>query len=164
MRRSLFKWLNFKIILGGVLFAICTFAALLAILWSSRQDGLPSVPSTALFNIIEAPTQTLPALVVTPIQTPTPTVAPGEPQPNKDIALGDYVQVTGTGGDGLRLHASAGVSGKVNYIAIDSEVMLVKDGPIDADGYTWWLLQDPYTQDANGWGAGNYLVVVQNPN
>jgi len=80
-----------------------------------------------------------------------------------EIKIGDYVQVTGTGGDGLRLHETAGVASKVNYIAIDSEVFIVKDGPVDADGYVWWELQDPYTDDMVGWGVANYLAVVQNP-
>ena len=84
----------------------------------------------------------------------TPTSSQPVPPPSSDIAIGDYVQVSGTGGDGLRLHKEAGVSSEVRYIAIESEVFLVKDGPIDTDGYIWWLLQDPYTDNAGGLGSG----------
>ena len=77
--------------------------------------------------------------------------------------IGDYVQVSGTGGDGLRLHQEAGVSSDVRYIAIEAQLFLVIDGPIVADGYTWWRLQDPYTDNTVGWGVGNYLVIVNNP-
>jgi hypothetical protein len=71
--------------------------------------------------------------------------------------------VSGTGGTGLRLHKEAGVSSEVDYVAIEAEVFLVEDGPLDADGYVWWLLQDPFTDNVVGWGAANYLAVVQNP-
>jgi hypothetical protein len=99
----------------------------------------------------------------TPTQIEKPTSSQQAPPPSGDIVIGDYVQVSGTGGDGLRLHNSAGVSSEVRYIAIEAEVFIVKDGPIDVDGYLWWLLQDPYTDNAVGWGVGNYLVIVQNP-
>jgi hypothetical protein len=89
--------------------------------------------------------------------TPVPTTE------NTIIKIGDYVQVSGTGGAGLRLHSSAGVSYPVNYLAMGAEVFIVKDGPINADGYTWWLLQDPYTKKDVGWGVADYLSVISNP-
>jgi hypothetical protein len=158
--RSLF---NIKVILGGIIFAAGVFGVLVVVLWSARGDSFAQAPATAILNVIRAPTGT----PIAPIQTPTPETTPASsqqaPPPGGDIAIGDYVQVTGTGGAGLRLHKSAGVSSEVPYVAIDTEVFLVKDGPIEADGYEWWLLQDPYTDNATGWGASNYLVVVKNP-
>jgi hypothetical protein len=163
MFRSLRNWLDFKVIFGAIVFALCVFTVLLGILWSTKAKTLSQEPATALLNVIEAPTETEPA----PAMTVTPTINPLSSQetqlPGGEISVGDYVQVSGTGGEGLRLHATAGVSSKVDYIAIDSEVFLVKDGPIDADGYTWWLLQDPFTENGVGWGVVNYLSVVQNP-
>jgi len=142
---------------------MCVFTVLLGLLWSAKAKTIVEIPATALLNIIEAPTETLPA----PIKSLTPTLdassSPQVPVRVAEINLGDYVQVSGTGGDGLRLHATAGVSGEVRYIAIDTEVFLVKEGPIDADGYVWWLLQDPYTNNSVGWGVENYLNVVENP-
>jgi hypothetical protein len=116
-----------------------------------------------MLNIIKAPTQTVP--VPTIIVTPTiePTVPPGTPLPRTDFTVGDYVQVSGTEGDGLRLHRNAGVSSEVRYVAIEAEVFLVKDGPIEADGYTWWQLEDPFSNKEVGWGVSNYLAVVNNP-
>jgi hypothetical protein len=163
MFRSLRNWLNFKVIFGAIAFALCVFAIFLGILWSAKADTIPMAPATALLNIIEAPTETLPAPASTMTPTMNPSASQGVPLPSGEIDIGDYVQVSGTGGDGLRLHETAGVSGKVQYIAIDTEVFLVKEGPIDADGYIWWLLQDPYTENAVGWGVANYLSVVQNP-
>lgn len=162
MFRSIRNWLNIKVILGAIIFAVCVFAILLAILWSAKAKNVPVVPATAMLNIIEVPTVTPPAPVTTPTPTAEATSARQPPTPGGEINVGDYVQVSGTGGDGLRLHVTAGVSSEVKYIAIESEVFLVKDGPIDADGYVWWLLQDPYSENG-GWGVANYLAVRQNP-
>ncbi len=163
MFRSIRTWLNIKVVLGGILFAAFTFGALLAILWSAKVKTTLQAPGTALLSIIVAPSPTLPVSQVTPTPTLEPQATQAEPAASGEIAIGDYVQVTGTGGDGLRLHATAGVSGEVRYVAIESEVFQVKDGPIDADGYTWWLLEDPYTENAVGWGVSNYLGRVQTP-
>ena len=163
MFKILRNLLNIKVILGAIIFGVGIFAVLVCILWTAKAKTNPQVPATAILNIIKAPTQTALAPKETSTPAATPTSSQREPPPSVDIAINDYVQVSGTGGDGLRLHKTAGVSGEVRYIAIEAEVFLVKDGPIEADGYIWWLLQDPYTENQAGWGVGNYLVVVQNP-
>jgi hypothetical protein len=156
-------WLNLKVILAGVIFALCAFGLLVGIIWSQRSKNFNPSPSTAILSVIELPTitPTLPFIAPTPtqesnIQTP-------EPIPGGVIKLGDYVQVTGTGGDGLRIHDTAGVASKVHYVALDNEVFIVFEGPVDADGYVWWNLKDPFSDAAIGWGVGNYLAVVPNP-
>ena len=158
--RSLF---NIKVILGAIIFAGVVFAIFIGILWSAKAENLSAAPATAILNVIEAPTRTPIAPLASPTAIGTPSSTEQAPPVGEDISIGDYVQVSGTGGDGLRLHDSAGVSSKVSYIAIDTEVFSVKEGPVEADGYVWWLIQDPYTQKAAGWGVSNYLVVVQNP-
>ncbi len=163
MLRTLKLYLNLKIILAVIFVALVVFAVLVGVLWSSRGKMGSQLPATAMLSIIDAPTETpiMPAYTPTLSITPTPTQAP--PVQSGIISIGNYVQVSGTGGEGLRLHQNAGISSEVRYIAIESEVFMVKDGPIDADGYTWWLLQDPYSEGASGWGAANYLAVMQNP-
>jgi hypothetical protein len=163
MLRIIRNLLNIKVIIGAIIFAVGIFAVLMIILWSAKADSITQVPATAILHVIEAATETPLAHRATQTPVPTPTSAEQVPLPSGDIAIGDYVQVSGTGGDGLRLHSEAGVSSDVRYIAIEAEVFLVKDGPIVADGYTWWRLQDPYTENAVGWGVGNYLVIVNNP-
>ncbi len=77
--------------------------------------------------------------------------------------MGAYVQITGTGGDGLRVRAEAGLKGAVRFIALEAEVFQVTDGPQEADGYTWWYLVAPADESRQGWAASNYLTVVQSP-
>lgn len=149
--------------LGAIIFAVCVISALLLLLWSAKAKTIAQAPATAILNIIEAPTETPPLPMATATSTPEPTSSQQLPTPGGEIRLGDYVQVSGTGGDGLRLHAAAGVTSEVRYLAIDSEVFVVKEGPIDADGYVWWLLEDPYTEGSVGWGVANYLAVMKNP-
>jgi hypothetical protein len=163
MFRFLRNLFTIKVVIGAMIFGIGVFAVLLGILWSARANENSAIPATAILKIIEAPTQT--PLISNPTETPAPTPASADQTtlPSTDIAIGSYVQVSGTGGDGLRLHDTAGVSSKVNYVAIESELFIVKDGPVETDGYIWWLLQDPYTDRATGWGVANYLVVAQNP-
>jgi len=157
------KYINLKVIFGAIFFALCIFVFLLGILWSVKADTVPQAPATALLNVIDAPTATPPATVITPTPAQENLSTQAVPLPASEINIGNYVQVSGTGGDGLRLHATAEVESKVEYIAIDSEVFLVKEGPIDADGYMWWLLKDPFTENTVGWGVANYLSVIQNP-
>jgi hypothetical protein len=152
--------LNLKVILGGIVFALLVFAFFMVVLWTAKATDSNPIPATAILKVIDAPTAT----PVAPKQTPTSAITPGqEPTAAANISLGNYVQVSGTGGDGLRLHESAGVASKARFIALESEVFIVKDGPVEADGYVWWFLQDPYSENAAGWGVANYLVVVQNP-
>ncbi len=163
MLKSLLRLVNIKVILGGVVLAVCVFAVLVWVLWSARARDLNPVPVTAILNIVDAPTSTPIAPMATLTPTPQATRSADVPLPGVEISIGEYVQVKGTGGSGLRLHASPGVASDVRYVAIDAEVFVVKDGPVDADGYKWWQLQDPYTASVGGWGVADYLAVVKSP-
>jgi hypothetical protein len=107
---------------------------------------------------VAAPTET-PEPQPTVLASPTPTSLFF--LPDGVIGVGAYVKVTGTDGAGLRMRAEPGLSGTVNFTALDAEVFLVKDGPVDADGYTWWYLEAPYDQSRNGWSAGDFLMPLE---
>jgi hypothetical protein len=79
------------------------------------------------------------------------------------IAVDMFVQITGTGGDGLRLRSGAGTGNPPRFLGYEAEVFRVKDGPIFADGFTWWFLEAPYDPNRSGWAAATYLAVVTPP-
>ncbi len=77
------------------------------------------------------------------------------------IALESYVQITGTGGNGLRLRANPGTEADVNFIAAELEVFRVIGGPIETGDYIWWQLIAPYDENRQGWAASDYLRVIE---
>ena len=117
--------------------------------------------------MIPLPTATLtlptttPAIVETPGATTEITDLP--PPPPGDLAVGAYVQVFGTGGDGLRLRTLPGLDNDVRLLGVEAEVFLVEDGPQQVDGFSWWYLVGPFDESRRGWAVSNYLAVVQNP-
>lgn len=164
MRSLLKSILNPLVILGAIGFGGILFGAVLALLYAFRPGPASSAPApTAILNVIAAPTATLPVATTAPTQIPTPTSpVPPSPQPG-EISLGQYVQISGTGGDGLRMRTDPGLKSQVIFIALEAEVFQVKDGPKEADGYTWWYLVAPVDPAHHGWAVSNYLQVVQNP-
>lgn len=129
----------------------------LAILFLSRQPAPQSGIAPAVTKIA-APTLTSVPTVQLVMASPTPTSVFFLPE--GVIGIGAYVQVIGTEGAGLRMRTQPGLSGAINFSAMDSEVFLVIDGPVDADGYTWWHLEAPYDQTRNGWSASDFLTPI----
>jgi hypothetical protein len=79
------------------------------------------------------------------------------------IAKGALVQISGTGGDGLRVRSEPGLQGEVLFVALEAEVFQVVDGPRQGDGFTWWYLAALYDNSLSGWAVANFLEVIQNP-
>ncbi len=155
------------------------FLALVTFVFISAATGLAVYMVATRPADLPLPTVTVvvgtapPAVVVAipPFQSP-PTAAPTEtpvpeqptppPPPAGSINLGDFVQVTGTGDDGiLNLRSEPSTGSPVQYLAIEREVLQVQAGPQDGDGFTWWYLVDPATNSKSGWAVQNYLQVVQ---
>jgi hypothetical protein len=157
------NFLNIRVLIGAGLVGVCMFAVLLAFLSASRQDQLNISAGTPILNVIPAPTTTPPSPLASPTLSLTPTQVVPPPPISGTITIGAYVQITGTGGDGLRLRVDPGLDGTVRFMAIDSEVFQVLDGPLEIDGYIWWFLQAPYDVIVQGWAVSNYLILVQNP-
>jgi len=123
------------------------------------RNPTPSTAAIPEMTMIAAPTLT--PKVIDPTRTPTPTPTSIFFLPEGVIGVGIYVQVTGTGGSGLRMRGEPGLDGPINFSAMDSEVFLVIDGPITADGYTWWHLEAPYDSNRNGWSAADFLTPIK---
>jgi hypothetical protein len=136
---------------GGLIFLVALGLFLLPD--EPPQNNQPG----AILTVIPAqiPTRTPTAGIETP--TPTPPVAVD------GIYVGGYVQISGTDGQGLRLRAGPGTTFDPRFLGMDAEVFMVKDGPKEADGFTWWFLEAPYDPERSGWAASDYLTVVANP-
>ncbi len=113
----------------------------------------------AVVTVIPAPSATLPP-AATPTYdpyAPTPTPAPG------NFNIGDYVQISGTEGQGLRIRSDPGLNGKQLFLGFDTEVYTIMDGPREVDGYAWYYLAAINDQTRTGWAASNFLTQVPKP-
>lgn len=154
-------WLMFLLtaLFGGA------FALVWARVLSTRAVVSGPTPTPIVIVVIATPgppTDTPEPPPPTDTPPPAPTVTLPPPPPGQ-ISLGGYVQVTGTGGDGVHLRAGPGREQPSNYLALEGEVFYVQSGPSQADSYTWWFLISPSDNTRNGWAVSNYLQVVQGP-
>ena len=128
--------------------------------------GFSASPPPSDPGLVPAYLTLIPAPTSTSLATPTPTLDPlagTATLPANVIAVGGYVQITGTDGDGLRLRSAPGLASELLFLGEDAEVFQVRDGPQEANGYTWWYLVAPYDESRAGWAAANFLSVVPPP-
>ncbi len=150
-------------IAGGVALGVLAMLGLGGVTAFMRGAGaaLPAPEVTVIaFPSPAPPTATV---IAPPAKaTPTPAVTPpsaGGPA----MRVGDYVEVTGTGGEGLRLRDSPGIHAGVNLLAVDSEVFQIRQGPQDADGHTWYELVSPSDAGRSGWAVADFLQQSTSP-
>jgi len=148
---------------GALFIAFIMFCFMVFAILFIRSDTAPASQGTAVLSVIPAPTATQTQFVITPLDSNTATLKTPPTPPPGVIAIGAYVQVTGTGVDGLRLRDEPGLDGQVQMLGSETEVFLVFDGPIESDNYTWWYLVGPYDESRTGWAVTNYLSLVQTP-
>ncbi|MCL6450108.1 MAG: Ig-like domain-containing protein [Acetobacteraceae bacterium] len=67
------------------------------------------------------------------------------------LSPGAAAMVANTGGIGIRLRAYPSESAPILGRNYDGTQVKILEGPISADGYTWWRIQSPA---GTGWGAG----------
>jgi hypothetical protein len=123
--------------------------------------GRNPIPKTNIVAITQIPAPTLTPKLINPTEIPTPTPTSIFFLPEGVVGVGIYVQVSGTGGAGLRMRKEPGLKSEVIFSAMDSEVFLVIDGPETVDGHTWWHLEAPYDRNRNGWSAADYLTPIK---
>jgi hypothetical protein len=82
-----------------------------------------------------------------------PTAVPAMPV---EIAIGIYVQVSDTGGSDLSFRAGPSTNRARLKIVAEGSVLKVLDGPVEADGYVWWQLQN-VSDGMVGWAVADYL-------
>jgi hypothetical protein len=47
------------------------------------------------------------------------------------------------------------------FIANESEIFVIKDGPVKSGDYTWWYVVSPNDANRFGWAAGDFLTLVK---
>jgi len=153
--RELFnRW----VILGAIILAV------LLTLVTAVAIGLTSSPEASEVGFAPADLTVIPPPTGTSGAPPTPTIDPFATATSPaGVAIGNYVQITGTEGQGLRIRAQPGLSGEFQFLAYDSEVFVVQDGPREVDGYVWWYLVAPYDETRVGWAAADFLTYIPAP-
>lgn len=156
-----FRRLGFSgwVFITAFLIALLAFIGLGAAAWLIKPAPTALANPTAVLTIVAASTSTPQKPVITSA-SPT-TIATDSATAVGGIAIDMYVQITNTGGDGLRLRKSPGTKSDILFLGYDSEVFKVVDGPELVDGYTWWFLTAPYDDSRSGWAASNFLGVVE---
>ena len=153
--RQLFnRW----VILGALILAgTLTLVTIFSIGWTTPLQSSDVGFAPAYLTMIPAPTSTS---SIPPTATHDPFAPSATPT---GIAINNYVQITGTDGEGLRIRSEPSLNGESVFLGFDSEVFLVEDGPREADGYVWWYLVAPYDQTRAGWAAADFLSYVPSP-
>jgi len=133
--------------------------------------GLYFLPPLTPEAVVASPiVQVIEGFTSTPhIPTQTPTIAPTatenlppSPLPNM-IGIGSTVQIFGTDGEGLNIRLDPGLTSDIVFLAYDSEVFEIGEGPQVIDNITWWYLFTPIDSSRGGWAASNYLSLITNP-
>src|SRR5919108_5870549 len=112
-RQLINKW----VILGTLAIAgVLTLITALSI-------GLMAAPPFSEVGFAPADVTVIAAPSSTSGAPPTPTIDPfATPTAPAGIAIGNYVQITGTEGEGLRIRAQPGLDGTFQFLAFDAEV------------------------------------------
>ncbi|HWQ84061.1 MAG TPA: hypothetical protein VN363_05810 [Anaerolineales bacterium] len=151
---------NLWVIASAIFLAVALMGIIAFILWYSRPVAETPGSVTAVLNVLPAPTST--PLPATPTSPPPATSTLPAP-PEGVIALGGTVQISGTGGDGLRLRQAPGLEQPMRLLGAEDEIFTVTDGPQESDGYVWWYIEGLYDATRSGWAVANYLEGNQGP-
>lgn len=149
-------------LIGAILGCVVSLTFVLVIPTISSNPPDPAVP---VMTVLAAPTSTRTPVEYEPsleVRDPTAT-STAPPASEGGFSLGEIVEVSGTEGGGLRFRSEPGIASSINFLGLENEVFEVREGPQEADGYTWWLLVNPYDPTQSGWAVANYLRAISAP-
>ena len=150
------KTMIVALILGGGSFAILLF-----LMNFTRPSRAPVGAVTAALTVVPSFSTTatsIPEEISSPdVPAETATLEPGV------MGIGAFVQVSGTDGDGLRLRQGPGLGNEMQFLGLDGELFQIGDGPVEADGYTWWYVIGSYDETRQGWAAADFLTLITDP-
>lgn len=176
-----FPWWSLVLLLFGVLVVSVGLVGLVYILGNTSGD---TTEPTAIIRIITAnPTEQVAQQLIQPTAlAPATIIIAGGNAPSQlalagptleavlftptpvAILVGSRVEVDGVEEQQLNIRDIAGVMGTTILVrANEGEIFTVINGPAQADGFTWWQIQDPANPSRSGWAVSNYLKVVVNP-
>jgi hypothetical protein len=143
---------------GGLI--VLTAALVLTALSRGPAGRAPS--DAPVVTLLPRPTATV-AATAPPSPMPTETPPPAAPEDGNTgrVGVGSIVAVSGTEGDGLRLRADPSTTGTIRLLAGESEVFTVQEGPVDAEGRTWFYIVSPSDAARAGWAVADYLRLAQ---
>lgn len=134
---------------------------------TAEPSNTPDIPDP---NEILLATATLPESiqVILPAQTPANLTLDGPALPTFaftttpiPLSVGIAVIVADVGDQELNVRDIAGVTAStVVYRVPEGTQLTIVDGPQQADGFTWWRVQNP-ANGQSGWAVANYLLVFQ---
>lgn len=149
--------LSTRTMIVALILGVGIVGIILMLIYYSRPPRTKVVAVTAVLTVIPSSSTVTPTsmeALLTDQPIITPTLQPGS------IGIGVFVQVSGTGGDGLRLRTGPGLTSEMQFLGLDGELFQVGDGPVDQDGYTWWFVVGSYDETRQGWAAAEFLEVV----
>jgi hypothetical protein len=147
------KW----VLLGAALIAVVVLFYAFILFSGTNYSENSHVTPIAQITVLAAgsiPTTDIQLLEL----TATPTQSSTESY--NGISIGDYVIIQGTEGSGLRIRMNPGLSSDTEFVANESDVYIVIEGPSELDGLIWWKLATPYDENRQGWAAADYLSAV----
>ena len=145
----------------GVMLGVLALIVLIAFGYFTRQARAATSPATPILVLITAPTASITVPPPTATVELSYTSTPSPPtEVDGSLSPGRLVEVFGTEGDGLRLRDNTGLDSKIVFLAVESEVFELREGPVDKDGYEWWFLVNPYNLDKTGWAVSTYLRAI----
>jgi hypothetical protein len=150
---------RFTIVGSLIVAAVLILLTLIIIGWTSPRFSPEVGFAPADLTMIPAPTHT-PAATAIPTFDPFAATAVVD---QNTIHIDGYVQIIEVGTDGLRIRSAPGLTTETVFLGEESEVFLVKDGPQEADGYTWWYVVASYDDTRAGWAAAEFLTFVPAP-
>lgn len=105
--------------------------------------------SSAALQTSQAATP-LPSPTREPTAVPSPTLVPPTPTP-LILAPGGRAQVINVGEAGLLARQAPAANAPVQFPLPEGSQIVILEGPIEADGFVWWLIQNESAQ--GGWSA-----------
>lgn len=142
---------NRRLIFVGVTVTIIVFLGVVGILLLPGLGGHTGTGHSPALGA--APRATVDVLPTPPPARPT--LPPTDtPLPVARLGVGVQARVVNLGGAPLRARLGPGVNELATYGFPEGTLVTIMEGPIEADGYTWWRLQD---ETGSGWSAEQSL-------